>query len=165
MPAAWAERAQKIIIFETDGMANTAANASFVNSGPYQSYYRIRIPGEYPGNSGTVDTQLYGIAQNICNLDTAGTPGYSTVRKPALIHCIAYGSLFDPSVAAGASASRDAALTLLQQLQYIGSVQSNAGTPLPSYKIIIGSSTNRIVLIQQAFQKIMQDTVSVTLIE
>jgi hypothetical protein len=157
--------AQKIIIFETDGVANTPASATFSNNGAYQSYYRIRIPGEYPANSGTVDTQLYGIAQTICNSDTASTPGYTSTRKPVLIHCIAYGSLFDPSVAAGASASRSAALTILQQLQYIGKTQSDPSTALPNYKIITGSSDTRITLIQQAFQKIMQDQVSVTLIE
>lgn len=157
--------AQKIIIFETDGVANTAANATFTNSGAYQSYYRIRIPGEYPTNSGTVDTQIYAVAQQICNLDTAASPGYSTVRKPVLIHSIAYGSLFDPSVSGGASAARNSALAILQQVQYIGKTQANASTPLQSYKIITGTADQRITLIQQAFQKIMQDSVSVTLIE
>ena len=158
--------AQKVVIFETDGMVNQAANASFVNNGAYQSYYKIRIPGEYPTLSGSsVDTQLYGIAQAICNMDTASTPGYSSVRKPALIHCIAYGSLFDPSVSPGAGTTRSQALGVLQQIQYIGKTQSDPTTALQSYKIIIGTADNRINLIKQCVEKIMRDSVSVTLIE
>ena len=106
------------------------------------------------------------IAQQICNMDTnSGSPGYSTTRKPVLIHSIAYGSLFDPIVESGASASRNAALTILQTVQFIGSTQASAATPLPTYKIITGPSDVRITLIQQCFTKIMQDSVSVTLIE
>jgi hypothetical protein len=158
--------AQKVVIFETDGMVNQAANASFVNNGAYQSYYKIRIPGEYPTlSASSVDTQLYGIAQAICNMDTASTPGYSSVRKPALIHCIAYGSLFDPSVSPGAGTTRSQALGVLQQIQYIGKTQSDPTTALQSYKIIIGTADNRINLIKQCVEKIMRDSVSVTLIE
>ena len=33
--------AQKIVILETDGMANQASSASFINAGAYQSYYNV----------------------------------------------------------------------------------------------------------------------------
>jgi len=163
--------AQKVVIFETDGVANNGANAAFQNNGPYLSYYKIRVgpTTEWPANNyGTfsgVDTQLYDIAQHICNQDTAGVPGYSTPKKPALIHSIAYGSLFDPAVSAGASAARSSALTILQQCQYIGSTQTSPSTPLPSYKIITGTAQQRIDLMQQCFKNIMESSVSVTLIE
>jgi len=161
--------AQKMVILMTDGCANVAANASVNNLGPYQSYYQIRLPGEYPSNStgsfGSVPNQIYGVANQICALDTANPAGYSTTRKPVLIHSIAYGSLFDPSVAVGASVLRDNALQILQQVQYIGKTQSDAGTMLQDYKIITGSTSQRVDRMQQAFQRIMQDSVSVTLIE
>ncbi len=161
--------AQKMIIFMTDGVANQPANAGFSNQGPYQSYYNIRIPGEYPtmsvGNSSSVPNQVYAIANQICALDTANPAGYSTLRKPVIIHCVAFGSLFDPSVATTASQARSDAFTILQQLQFIGKTQSDPSTPLPNYKIITGPSAQRVTLIQQAFQRIMQFPVTVSLVE
>lgn len=161
--------AQKLVILMTDGVANTAAQADLVNMGPHQSYYRVRIPGEYPSNStgphGTVADQIYAVANQLCALETANPPGYSTARKPVLIHCIAFGQMFDPTVAPGASAARDAALAILQNLQFIGKTQSSPTQPLPSYKIIIGNTDQRVTRTQQCFQRIMQDSVSVTLIE
>src|SRR5439155_24655189 len=126
------------------------------------SYYNIRQPGEYPTQTGTVDTQIYGIVDQICAQDTASPAGFSTIRKPVKIHCIAFGSLFDPT---NFSSSTTQALTLLQNIQYKGQTQSSPGTPLPSYKIIVGSATTRINNLQQAFSTIMQDGVQVSLIE
>jgi hypothetical protein len=165
--------AQKVIIFETDGVANTPANAGFQNNGPYTSYYKIRVgpTTEYPANNNGsfsgFDTQLYDIVQHICNQDNASVPGYSTPRRPVLVHSIAYGSLFDPSVASSsqAQAERNFALAILQQCQYIGSTQSDPATPLQSYKIITGTATQRISLIQQCFTKIMEDQVAVSLLQ
>jgi hypothetical protein len=161
--------AQKIVVLMTDGVANTPAHADLVNLGPHQSYYKVRFPGEYPSNStgtyGSVAAQIYGVANQLCALETANPPGYSTNRKPVIIHCIAFGQLFDPAVAPGASAARNDALTILQTLQYIGKTQTSASQPLPSYKIIIGSTEERVTRLQQCFQRIMQDNVSVTLIE
>jgi hypothetical protein len=157
-----------VVIFETDGMANGQANALFQNSGAYQSYYKIRS-GEYPTNSlgsySSLQNQLYGVAQSIANTDTASPPGYSSTKRPALIYSIAYGTLFDPVAAPGATTERNNALGLLQQIQYIGNTQSSASNALPSDQIIIGTSDQRITRIQAAFKKIMQSSVSVTLIE
>jgi len=164
--------AQKMIIFMTDGCANQAANASFTNNGAYQSYYDIRQTSEFPTNStgsySSIPNQIYGVAQQICNLNTnAGAPGYATVKKPVLIHCIAFGTLFDASIAnsSAAATTRNNALAILENVQFIGNTQATATTPLPSSKIIIGSPSNRITLMQQCFQQIQQSTVSITLIE
>lgn len=154
--------AQKLIIFQTDGMANTAAAANFQNQGPYNSYYQIRQPGEYPSNSGTVTTQLYGIVDKICAKDDASSPGYSTNRKPVLIHCLAFGTLFEPTTT---DSDKALALDLLQNIQYKGKTQATATTPLADYKKIIGTSTQRIDKLRQAFSAIMQDGVQVSLIE
>ncbi len=155
--------AQKMIILETDGMANTLAAAGLTNSGKYNSYYNIRQPGEYPSNSGSaVDTQVYGVVDQICALDSASPPGYSTTRKPVKIHCIAFGSLFEP---ANFSAFTTQALTLLQTIQYKGQTQSSPSTALPSYKIIVGNAQTRIDNLQQAFNAIMQDGIQVSLID
>ena len=42
--------AQKVIIFETDGLANCSATASLVNAGTY-SYYQIRYDMNNPSGS------------------------------------------------------------------------------------------------------------------
>jgi Flp pilus assembly protein TadG len=169
--------AQKMIIFETDGMVNTTASANFTNAGPYNSYYNVRLQdntsaaaNEYPtgvaGNVALGTTQATTIATQICAPDTAALPGYSTVRKPVLIHCVAFGSLFDPT---NSSTYKTNALNLLQDLQFIGGQaggeQATASTPLASYKIIVGPYATRIANLQQAFSTIMQSTVSVSLIE
>jgi len=154
--------AQRLVILQTDGMANNAASASLVNSGANNSYYKVRQPGEYPSNSGTVTTQIYSVVNQICALETANPPGYSTVRKPVLIHCLALGPIFDP---ASGSSQRSTALDLLENIQYIGKTQPSASTPLASYKIITGTTAERIEKTRQAFSTIMQDGVQVSLIE
>jgi Flp pilus assembly protein TadG len=169
--------AQKLIIFETDGMVNTTASANFTNAGAYNSYYNVRIKdgtsgtyNEYPtgvsSNVATATTQATTIASQICALDTANPPGYSTARKPVLIHCIAFGSLFNSS---NNSTYKTNALSLLQNLQYIGGQaggeQAALTTPLASYKLITGSYNQRIANLQQAFTNIMQDGVQLALIE
>src|SRR5262249_33514499 len=119
--------AQKLIIFETDGMANTLAEAAFTTSGAYNSYYNIRQPGEYPTSTGvSVTQQLYDVVDRIGALDTDADPGYSTVRKPVLIHCLAFGTLFEPPSAG--DPDQAASLTLLQNIQYKGKTQASPST-------------------------------------
>jgi hypothetical protein len=155
--------AQRLIILETDGMANNDVSANFANAGSYNSYFNVRMPGEYPQyTSNDVPTHLYAVASQICALNTASPPGYSTTRKPVLIHCIAEGPIFDPTISSSDQAS---ALALLQNLQYIGGTQTSPSTPLAPYKIINGTGSQRTSLIQQAFSNIMQDGVQVSLIQ
>ncbi len=68
--------AQKVIIFETDGLANTTATASLLTSGSY-SYYNIRYDmnkpssSQYPStasynlNDPTVTTQVYSLVDQV----------------------------------------------------------------------------------------------------
>ncbi len=161
--------AQKIIIFETDGMPNTLASASFTNSGPYQSYYRVRYNSGSPGssefptnvsgssdNSNSVVSQIQTICSQICASDTAGNPGFSRGSKPVLIHCIGFGPIFDAG-----SSTRDDALGTLDAMQQIGNVDDG----MPDYKIITGSQDQMISRLQEAFTRIMQTGVQVSLIE
>lgn len=168
--------AQKLIIFETDGMVNTTASANFTDAGPYNSYYNVRIQdntgagaNEYPtgvyGDVTTGTNQALAVVTQICALDSASPAGYSTPQKPVLIHCIAFGSLFDPT---NTSSYKTNALDLLQNLQYLGGKaggeQATPSTPLASYKIIVGPYSQRIQNLQDAFRTIMQDGVQVSLI-
>ncbi|MFO0953821.1 MAG: pilus assembly protein TadG-related protein [Isosphaeraceae bacterium] len=160
---------QRLIIFETDGVVNTPVSAPFVDLGPSNSYYQVRQPNEYPSNSNAAaDDATYAIARQICAADSASPAGYSTTRKPVQIHCIAFGSIFESaSAAANASAAQlqTDALTLLQNLQYIGNTQADPSTPLASYKICTGTPQQRIDKLRQAFSNIMQDGVQVSLIQ
>ncbi|MER3415904.1 MAG: hypothetical protein C4297_06795 [Gemmataceae bacterium] len=154
--------AAKLVILETDGMANTPAYADFVNLGPHMSYYRVRQPGEYPAQSGAVETQIYQVVDQLVALESAPSPGYSTKRKPVIIHCLAFGTLFEPYTT---TPEKDQALELLQNIQYRGKTQSHPTDPLPEYKRIVGTPEERIQKLQEAFRRIMQDGVQVTLIE
>jgi hypothetical protein len=161
--------AEKVIIFETDGMVVSTAYSTFgkyfQNKGAYSSYFAIRQPNEWPDYV-TADPKCtqdaYDVAQAICNSTTNATPGYSTPRKPAKIYTIAFGSLFDPS---NGSAYKTQALGVLQNLQTIGGVQSSNTTPLPSNQIIVGTPAQRISNMQSAFQSIMQGGVQISLVQ
>lgn len=161
--------AQKLIIFETDGAPNTLATATFTNSGAYNSYYRVRYnststsSSDFPtsvngtsDNSSSVVNQINSICSQICALDSASSPGYSTPTKKVLIHCIGFGPAFDP-----ASSSADDNKATLDGMQQIGNVTDG----MPSYKIIYGSESTIINNLQQAFTKIMQDGVQISLIQ
>ena len=89
-------------------------------------------------------------------LNTAGSPGYSTPSKPALIHCLGFGPQFAPS-----GATRTQNIATLNQMQTIGNVTDN----MPSYKIIYGSQSQIITNLQQAFTQILQSGVQVSLIQ
>lgn len=152
--------AQKLIILETDGMANTAAAAGFSNNGAYNSYYQIRYPGETPDSSGDVTAQCYAVVDKIVAMEASA--GYSTTRKPVLIHCIGFGTIFEPGVTSTQTAD---ALEFLQTIQFKGKTQVNLTDALPTYKRITGTAQQRIDKMQQAFSAIMQDGVQVTLIQ
>ena len=127
---------QKVVIFETDGLANTTATASLVNAGSYK-YYKIRYDmnkpksSEYPTtsspglNNSTVTSQVYSLVDQLAN-------DYGTSRNPFRLYAIGFGPVFQGSDASSA-------LTTLQTMQYYAGTQSSASTPLPSNQIITGS--------------------------
>ena len=110
MPAATVARAQKIIIFETDGAPNTTASATLQNSGSYNSYYKIRWNSCKPRRS-EFPTGISGYSDNASNGDDAdqqpvhanlplgSAPARRAIRrssKKVQIHCIGFGPRFAP---------------------------------------------------------------------
>ena len=91
--------AQKIVILETDGMANAATSAGTTNNGPYQSYYDIGPLGSYSPSGTSAAQSAQDVATRMCAMETDGgsPPGYAQSRKPVMIHCIAFGAIFEPS--------------------------------------------------------------------
>jgi len=169
--------AAKLMIFESDGCVNFAANANFQTSTNATGYYKVRIADannlnaantEYPtGVTNTGSTATFSalqpvvksIAQQMCN-DVANG-GFSTTRNPVKIHCLAFGSLFESG---NSSTGKTNALQILADMEVIGKVQSSGATTLASSKIIVGDFNTRINNMQTAFSSIMQDGVQVTLI-
>jgi hypothetical protein len=157
--------ASKVCILETDGVPNTTANGGFTNGGAYNSMYTGITTGSYLGNgNSTVISDGVATASRITALDTNNPPGYSSARNPARIHCIAFGDLFETT-----SPLKDAALDFLAEVQVVG-FTSPTGTngagfaSNESYKVITGTSTQRIDKLRQALERIMQSGVQVVLI-
>jgi hypothetical protein len=164
--------ANRLVIFETDGFPNTRGTATIQNAGA-DSYYPIRIQNpanlssasnvEWPSGGTYSNTEVYNMVQQICALTSASPPGYSTSRKPALVYCIGYGSIFDPG---NKGQAQTTALTFLQTVQYYGNTSQDTNPAnFPSWAMIYGTNANRIATMQQAFTNIMQAGVQVSLIQ
>lgn len=157
---------QRLIILETDGMANVAANASFTNQGANKSYYNIG-PADSITPGGNAATAVVDLAQRLVAPASGSTysPGFGTPRKPVLIHCIAFGAVFEPTAAGTDPAN---AMSLLQQVSAIGNTgfpSSVTDTSSPYYyKICIGTLEERRDKLRRAFQAVTDDGISLSLI-
>jgi hypothetical protein len=159
--------AQRLVILETDGMANVNTNPAqpFYNGGMGHSYYCVR-PGDTFTATGYNESNLLNVVRRICALETDNTvgPGFSTARRPVQVHTVAFGAIFEPSTPA---ANQDDAVGLLQSISTIGgSVFPGSSTdPDNGYKWCIGTLEERKTKLRQAFSKIMEDGVSVSLVD
>jgi Putative Flp pilus-assembly TadE/G-like len=154
--------AQKVVIFETDGLPNCSATANLVNTGSY-SYYKIRYNmndpsgSEYPSinpttiNDPTVLSQVYSLVQGL-------TSTYGTTRNPFRLYAVGFGPVFQ-----GPNAS--SALSTLQTMQYYAGTQSSASTALPSYQIITGTDTQMSTNLINTFTKILENGVQIALVK
>jgi hypothetical protein len=169
--------AQRIIILETDGMANQGVSAGFTDGGPYKSYYNI-LPSDTVNSASYSRTAILEVAMAIANKDD-GTPvrtfpsgfptppsypGYSTPRKPVVIHTLAYGPVFEPTAS---GTEPDNAVALLQDLSTIGGTTfpSSSTDPDNGYKWCIGSIEERKNKLKTAFLKLMDENVTVVLVD
>jgi hypothetical protein len=152
--------ATKMVIFETDGLPNTTGTGTFTNGGAYNSYYANVSSGTYYGNDDpTVVSNALSVVTQICALDSANPPGYSTAKNKAQVHALGFGDIFNSS-----SIDRTAALSFLLQVQQNGNTSAATDTSIQSYKIITGNYQTRIDNIRQAMQIIMQSGIQVSLI-
>jgi hypothetical protein len=154
--------AQKVIIFETDGLPNTLATASLVSGGSY-NYYQIRYDmnkpttSEYPtvsaktNNDATVVAQIQTLVQQLAT-------DYTTSRNPFRLYALGFGPVFSGPDAASAEQT-------LQSMQYWAGTQSSASTPLPSNQIITGSDAQMGASMNAAFRGILQQGVQIALIK
>ncbi len=165
--------AQRLLILETDGMANQASTVTFNNSvtsgsNPTNNSY-FNIGGNNASTSSADASQdAINVATKICAQITDNTngPGFATPTKSVVLHCIAFGALFEPD-ASGTEGTT--AMTLLQNLSTIG------GTGFPSsvtdtsspyyYKICIGTLAQRQTKLQTAFTTIMDNGVAIIMVQ
>jgi hypothetical protein len=152
--------AQKVIIFETDGLPNTMATASLVNGGTYK-YYKVRYnmnspsSSEFPtvsastNNNSNVVNQIYSVVQQLAS-------DYGTSRNPFRLYAIGFGPVFQ-----GPDAS--SALQTLQTMQYYSGTQSSPSTPLPASQIITGTDAQMSANMISTFTNILQNGVQIAL--
>src|SRR5205823_3483767 len=107
-------------------------------------------------NDTTVVGEINSICTQICALETASPPGYSTTRKKVTIHTLAFGPVVDAN-----NPNRSSALSTLAGMEAIGNVPASDRIDTVTYKLITGSDTVVSSKLQQAFTKIMQDGVQV----
>lgn len=154
--------AQKVVIFETDGLPNTTADARLASGGSY-NYYQVRYNmnnpsgSEYPSinvtaiNDPTVLNQVNSLVQQLAT-------DYGTSRNPFRLYSIGFGPVFQGSNAGSA-------LTTLQNMQYYAGTQPSASTPLPANQVITGTDTQMSAAMIKAYTTILQNGVQIALIK
>ncbi len=183
--------ATKMVIYETDGVANSMCNATFQpgNPAPYNSTYtNTTSVSEQANGAAPVITNAHQVAAQLCAPTTATAgqqatingvtytyagPGYSTSKNPVSINCLAFGFLFESYSIPGAlggpvSTARDPAMQLIYDLEVIGGVappNTSSSRIINTNQIIIGNYTNRINCMQTAIQAIMESGVVVSLVQ
>jgi len=171
--------AQRMIIYETDGMANVTSTpgGGFTNAGAGNSFYPIQ-PGQPLSGSDAFDSNaLFRVVQNVCNNadGTPGTPsgftpyspnqgypGYAAPGRPVQIHCLAFGLIFETP-----SWVQTSSVNLLGSIASIGGTRfpSSPSDPTDGYKWCTGTLAQRSAKLRQAFRTIMNNSIQITLIK
>ena len=184
--------ATKIVILETDGVANANASATFsaISGGggtkQWTGISSVSSGNGQPNAMNAAITLAWLITQNDTsskawptfpaysnlsglpvanaptNYYTQTGPGFSTSRSPAYVHTIAFGQLFEPSTV---SNMKTRALEFLRNVQIAGGTSPAGATSIDSFKIIVGSYNARIDTLRTAMQTIMQGGVQVALVQ
>ena len=154
--------AQKVVIFETDGLPNCSATAALASAGSY-SYYKVRYnmnnqgSSEYPAVTATTINNP-AVLNQIYSLITQLSTTYGTSRNPFRLYSIGFGPVFT-------GANSGAALSTLQSMQYYAGTQSSASTPLTSNQVITGTDAQMSAAMIDAYTSILQNGVQIALIK
>jgi hypothetical protein len=159
--------AQRLVILETDGMANVSSSVSTTSGSAYNSYFNAGPSYTYSSGSNDPASEAITVSKQICALynDTSyGLPGFATSSKPVSVQCIAFGAIFEPSTPAADNA---AGIAMLQSISTVGGTTfpSSASDPTNGYKWCIGTLSQRQTKLQQAFTTIMDSSVPIVLIK
>ena len=98
--------AAKLVVFETDGMANVASSVGTSNNGAYNSYYKTPPLAAISTSGTNPDTDAINVATVLTSQTTSSNPipGFATQTDPVTIQCIVFGAIFE-SDASGSSQS------------------------------------------------------------
>jgi hypothetical protein len=157
--------ADKLVILETDGMANQASTVGTVNAGAYNSYYNTPPLATISASGNNADTDAITAATVLTSLTTSSNPipGFSTPSSPVTIQCIVFGAIFEP----GASGSDQSdAVGLMQSISTLGGTvfPSSSTDPTNGFKWCIGTLAQRQSKLQTAFVNAMDKEVSIILV-
>lgn len=163
--------AQKIVVFETDGVPNNYRVPTF-NARGFNSYYTLSssVTGGSNGDTTGINHAHNVIKQIVKPMATTGTTtagpdsGHSLPNAPARVYPIAFGDLFDEALAPGAT-FRPTALQFMAKSAEFGGTGPAGATTLPSDQIITGPYQQRITRLRDTLERIFQGGVSVVLVE
>ena len=165
--------AQKIVIFETDGVPNSY-RVPTLNRAGFNSYYTLAgVTSAGNGDATGIGHAHAVIQQMVKPMAATSTPaaapgnpdsGLSLPNAPARVYPIAFGDLFDPVLAPGANFRDDAHLFLAKCAELGGTGPANA-TVLSDAQVITGTYDQRITRLRDCLERIFQSGVSVVLIE
>jgi hypothetical protein len=165
---------ERLIIFESDGMANQGADLGnkfsslFVSGTDGDSYYDVSstivngntvAPNLVAGGSASADT--YTVVDKLVAQESSG--GMARSNLPVTIHCLAFGAVFD-SGANGTEAAN--CYTFFQNISTKGGTTfpSSPTDPVNGYKVIIGTQTERKDKLRTAILKTMKSGVRIAMI-
>jgi hypothetical protein len=166
--------AQKIVIFETDGIVNTGASANLVSVGtvgstPGYKYYKVRYDptnattqanSEFPGGASAASTGAtmndWGTFPVVDQLKTLGT-----TRKPFRLYALGFGPIYSST-----ATDYTRGTTMLAQMQSTGTPTATS-TPvtLDPSQLITGTDDQMAVLLQTALTTVLQGGLQCALVK
>jgi Flp pilus assembly protein TadG len=157
--------AEKLVILETDGMANVSSTVGTTNSGAYNSYYNTPPLATISASGANSDTDAINVATVLTSQTTSSSPipGFSTPTDGVTIQCIVFGAIFEPGAA---GATQTDSVNLMQSISTLGGTvfPSSASDPTNGYKWCIGTLAQRQSKLQQAFTTVMDNEISIILV-
>jgi hypothetical protein len=157
--------AKKLVVLETDGMANVSSSVGTTNGGAYNSYYNTPPLATISSSGVDPATDAINIATVLTSQTTSSSPipGFSTTTDPVTIQCIVFGAIFEPGAA---GASQSTSVSLVQSISTLGGTvfPSTASDPVNGFKWCIGTLAQRQSKLQQAFTTVIDNEISIILV-
>lgn len=158
--------AAKVVIFETDGVPNGYRRFSFQQAG-YNSYYPNSDRYIFPNSTPRCASEALGVVHQMnvpMATTTGGDSGLSLPNAPVRVYPIAFGDMFDTTLASSVS-DRPTALRFLADVAAAGTTGPASASTIPPAQIITGPYQTRIDNLKRCMERIFQAGVGVTLVE
>jgi hypothetical protein len=153
--------AQKVVVFETDGMPNMQASATLTTNGSYTYYpiqYDMNRPysSNYPTGNNYTSNNDSGTLSQIYSLVSTLKSTYGTTRNPFRLYGIGFGPVFS-------GVDANSAQSTLVSMQ--NTANGTSITSLPSNQIITGTDAQMSSNLISAFTNILENGVQIALIK